>query len=164
MSKEPYRFTIGNNTYAATPKLMELLEKCEEDFRKGNVIYFPNSWIKKICRSRGKYPLFAMAGIILKLCAQYGNVVMLPRKKFDVNINAADTLPVFRRLLEMSTKAQVPYDGLGSRSVWRRALQAMERHKMVRLIWRQDFVTVVPVLTKAERAAWREGGLPPSAA
>jgi hypothetical protein len=162
MSKEPYRFTIGNDTYTATPKLMEFLEQCDEAFRKGDVVYFPNSWMKKICRSRGS--IFAMVGIVLKLGAQYGNAVMLPRKKFDVGIDAADTLPVFRQLLEMSTEAQVPYDGLGSRSVWRRALLAMERHKMVRLVWRQDFVMVVPILTKAERAAWKDDLPPPSAA
>jgi hypothetical protein len=119
------------------------------------MVYIPRSWFRKLAQCWRYRPpisdaLWPVVTILLEISwANGGGAIELPKKPLDEE--PVESIGTLRRLLEISRRAQIPYDGLGSRSIWRRTLLALECHDVLRLTWRKDSVSVTPVFTKEER-------------
>jgi hypothetical protein len=115
------------------------------DLESGNVVRFPNSWLKKLRRSRS-HIIVAIAGVIVKLSEENADgTVMLPRHLSEEKAGTATMLPRNRQLLAHCKQFNVPYDGLGAQSEWRRTLLQLEHFNVVSIAWRKDFALVTPI-------------------
>jgi hypothetical protein len=131
--------------FVPTPGLLELLE--------GPCTYVPNSWIEKMARAclagrqrgRLKYDLWPAAWAILQVCHENGvRTITLPQRR----------LPL--------TGIELVYDGLDSRSKWRRALAKLEQRGLISLTWHKQSALITLILTQEEQDGFRSIAQPSS--